>query len=57
MALGMSAEITDGNSRQQILDVLHQKDIDTLRSHSRSIWQANYMDDKKYGTFFALMTI
>lgn len=45
MALGMSAEITDGNSRQQILDVLHQKDIDTLRSHSRSIWQANYMDD------------
>lgn len=45
MALGMSAEITDGNSRQQILDVLHQKDIDTLRSHARSIWQANYMDD------------
>lgn len=45
MALGMSAEITDGNSRQQILDVLGQGDIDTLRSHSRSIWQANYMDD------------
>ncbi len=45
MALGMSAEITDGNSRQQILDVLHQSDIKTLRSHSQSIWQANYMDD------------
>ena len=45
MALGMSAEITDGSSRQQILDVLGQGDIDTLRSHSRSIWQANYMDD------------
>ena len=45
MALGMSAEITDGSSRQQILDVLGQGDIDTLRSHSQSIWQANYMDD------------
>ena len=45
MALGMSAEITDGNSRRQILDALHQSDIKTLRSHSKSIWQANYMDD------------
>ena len=41
MALGMTAEITDGNSRQQILDVLGQSDIETLRSHSKSIWQAN----------------
>ena len=45
MALGMSAEITDGDTRQQILDVLAQKDLKTLRSHARSIWQANYMDD------------
>ena len=45
MALGMSAEITDGNSRQQILDALHQSDIKALRSHSKSIWQANYADD------------
>lgn len=45
MALGMSAEITDGNTRQQILNVLHQSDIKTLRSHSKSIWQANYADD------------
>ena len=45
MALGMSAEITDGNSRQQILDALHQSNIKTLRSHSKSIWQANYADD------------
>ena len=45
MALGMSAEITDGNSRQQILDALAQSDIETLRSHSKSIWQANYADD------------
>ena len=45
MALGMSAEITDGNTRRQILDALAQDDIDTLRSHARSVWQANYMDD------------
>lgn len=45
MALGMSAEITDGESRQQILDALAQSDIETLRSHSKSIWQANYSDD------------
>ena len=48
MALGMSAEITDGDTRRQILDVLapnYDIDIDTLRSHAKSIWQANYMDD------------
>ncbi len=45
MALGMSAEMTGGNSRQQILDALAQPDMDTLRSHAKSIWQANYVDD------------
>lgn len=45
MALGMSAEISDGNTRQQILDVLDQSNIDTLRSHFKSIWNANYIDD------------
>ena len=45
LALGMTAEITDGETRQQILDVLHQPDIETLRDHAKSIWLANYMDD------------
>ncbi len=45
MALGMSAEISGGNTRQQILDVLAQDNIKALRSHAKSIWQANYMDD------------
>ena len=45
MALSMSAEISDGNTRQQILDVLSQDDIDSLRSHAKSIWLANYMND------------
>lgn len=45
MALGMTAEITDGTTQQQILDVLHQPDIATLRNRAKSIWLANYMDD------------
>ena len=45
MALSMSAEITEGNTRQQILDLLGQDSIESLRSHANSIWQANYVDD------------
>lgn len=45
MALSMSAEISGGNTRQQILDLLGQDSIESLRSHANSIWQANYMDD------------
>ena len=45
MALSMSAEISDGNTRKQILNVLEQDSIEALRSHANSIWQANYMDD------------
>ena len=45
MALSMSAEITGGNTRQQILDLLGQKSIEDLRSHANSIWKANYSDD------------
>lgn len=46
MALGMSAEICDGNSRQQILDALSQDNIEALRENARAVWRANYMDDK-----------
>jgi len=45
MALSMSAEISGGNTRQQILGLLGQDSIESLRSHANSIWQANYMDD------------
>ncbi len=45
MALGMSAEVSDGNTRQQILDLLGQDSIDDLRSHAKSIWQSCYIDD------------
>ena len=45
MALAMTAELTDGTSRQQLLDVLCRGDMDELRSGVRSLWLANYMDD------------
>ncbi len=45
MMLGMTTEITDGSSRQQILNIVHLPDLLTMRSHAKSIFQANYMDD------------
>lgn len=45
MALAMLAELTDGESRSQILDLLETEDIGTLRKQANEIWNANYRDD------------
>ena len=45
MALSMLAELTDGDSRQQILDVLCLPDIDSVRDEARKLWLANYSND------------
>ncbi|MBR0139477.1 MAG: hypothetical protein IJM17_04215 [Firmicutes bacterium] len=45
MALSMLAETTDGDTRQQILDVLGLTDIDALREKASKIWYAAYVDD------------
>ena len=45
LALGMLAEVTDGESRNQILSLLHADSIDTLRSRADSLWNANYSKD------------
>lgn len=45
MALGILAETCDGNSRQQILELLGEESIDTLRDRANKIWQKNYRDD------------
>lgn len=45
MALGMLAEAADGNSRQQLLDLLGSPSIDALREQANKIWQKNYRDD------------
>ena len=45
MALAMLAEITDGESRQQILNLMGVENIETLRKQANSIWNANYNND------------
>ena len=45
MAIAMLAELTDGESRQQLLDVLGSDGIDSLRSQANDVWNAQYRDD------------
>lgn len=45
LALGMLAELTDGESRAQILSLLGESDMDALRAHASALWNANYCDD------------
>lgn len=45
MALAMTAEITDGETRQQILDLIGADGIESLRTQANSVWNANYSDD------------
>lgn len=45
MTLAMLAEVTDGGSRQQILDLLGAGDIEALRQQAGDLWNANYRDD------------
>lgn len=45
MALAMLAELTEGESRAQLLDLLGKDDIETLRAQANAIWNANYIDD------------
>ncbi|MBQ8497293.1 MAG: serpin family protein [Clostridia bacterium] len=45
MALAMLAEITDGNSREQILNLLGSENIEALRTQANAVWNANYNDD------------
>lgn len=45
MALAMLAELTDGESRSQILDLLGAENIEQLRTEARYLWGTNYCDD------------
>ncbi|MBR6487953.1 MAG: hypothetical protein IKT20_03510, partial [Clostridiales bacterium] len=45
MSLSMIAETSDGNTRQQILNIMHQPDIESSRESAKSIWLSNYMDN------------
>ncbi len=45
VALSMLAETAGGDSRQQILDLLGQKDIAALREKTNALWEGLYRDD------------
>lgn len=45
MALAMTAEISDGETRQQILDLIGADSMESLRKQANSVWNANYSDD------------
>ena len=45
MALSMLAEITGGDTRQEILEVLGQPDTETLRKQVSDVWNAQYRKD------------
>ncbi len=53
MALAMLAELTDGNSRAQILNLLDSEDIETLRTQAHAVWNANYNDDNSVTSILA----
>lgn len=44
MALAMLAEVSDGETRQQILNALEASDIEVLRSRITALWESNYVD-------------
>ena len=46
MALSMLAEITDGDSRQEILSLLGAESLEALRTQAEAVWNAQYHNDK-----------
>ena len=43
--LAMTARLTAGTSRQEILDALGATDLDTLTAQASALWEATYMDE------------
>lgn len=44
IAFAMLAEVSEGNTRRQILDLLGVSDIETLRTNVSALWKSNYVD-------------
>ena len=44
IAFAMLAETAEGNTRQQILDMLGASDIKSLRNNVKLLWESNYAD-------------
>lgn len=45
IGLSMLAEITDGDSRKEILDLFGVEDVETLRSQVSAVWESVYEND------------
>lgn len=45
LALGMLAQVTGGESREQILELLGSDTMEALRRQANDVWNANYRDD------------
>ena len=45
LALSLLAESTQGESQQQILDLLGRANADEMRQQAKLLWNANYADD------------
>ena len=45
MALAMLAEISDGNTRRQVLELLGESSIESLRTKANGVWNACYCND------------
>ena len=45
ITLGMLAEVTGGNTRAQILELLNCDSVEELRSFISALWNVNYCDD------------
>ena len=53
IALAMLAETTEGQSRQQVLDLLGVQDVQTLREQTKRAWESMYRDDGATTTLLA----
>ena len=53
MALGMLAEITGGESRQQILELVGAESVQELRSQAQAVWRGQYRNDGATTTILA----
>lgn len=46
LELSMLAELTDGGSRKQILELVGEDSIEALRTQAKAVWNAHYRNDK-----------
>lgn len=53
MALAMLAETASGETRREILDVLGEESIESLRITASAVWNAHYCDDGAYTSVLA----